>query len=211
MTMSASCVGGDRVLALGGVLLAGEDRRLDRRRDEHADADPLIVVRRRQPFREPDRGVLGHRVAHRVEDHQQSGRRRDVEQVAAALLEHVRDRVLRAPHLGHQIDVDDLLPLARSACRSRRRCRSRRWRPTGRSARSGRPWSRRGCAMSSSRPTSAATGSAPNRRGLSLAGLLTEIRQHDMRAVLREPRAQREADPAGAAGHDAHLVPDVHG
>ena len=59
--------------------------------------------------------------------------------------------------------------------------------------------------MSSSRPTSAATGSAPIGAACALAGLLTEVRQHDVRALLGEPRAQPEADAARAAGHDATL------
>ena len=65
--------------------------------------------------------------------------------------------------------------------------------------------------MSSSSPDVGGDGQRADRRGLTLAGLLLEVRQHDVRALLREPRAQREADTAGAAGHDAHLVLDVHG
>jgi hypothetical protein len=54
-------------------------------------------------------------------------------------------------------------------------------------------------------------GEGADRCSLPLAGLLTEVRQHDMRAFARKPSAQRKADAAGAAGHDAHLVFDVHG
>ena len=42
---------------------------------------------------------------------QQAGGRCGVEQVAAALLEHVRDHVLGGEDLGHHVDVEDLLPL----------------------------------------------------------------------------------------------------
>ena len=103
-------IGGDRVLALRGVLLARQDRREDGRRAEHADADATIAVHHREPLGEADRCVLGHRVGDGVGDHEQAGRRRDVEQVSAALLEHVRDRVLRGEDLRHQVDADDLAP-----------------------------------------------------------------------------------------------------
>jgi hypothetical protein len=44
-----------------------------------------------------------------------------------------------------------------------------------------------------------------------LARGLVEIGQHDVRALAREARTQGQPDAARAAGHDTHLVPDVHG
>ena len=54
-------------------------------------------------------------------------------------------------------------------------------------------------------------GERADGRGRALAGLLTEVRQHHVRALLGEARAQPESDALRAAGHDAHLVLDVHG
>src|SRR5262249_54950852 len=49
-----------------------------------------------------------------------------------------------------------------------------------------------------------------NRGGGSLAGLLVQVGQHDVGAVVREPRAQTESDAARAASDDADLLLDVH-
>jgi hypothetical protein len=104
-------VGGDGVAAFGGVVLAREDRCPHGRRAQHTHADSLIDVGGAEPFGEADRGVLGDRVGHGVVDDEQARRGGDVEQVAAALPEHVRDRVPGREHLGQQIDADDLLPV----------------------------------------------------------------------------------------------------
>ena len=49
-----------------------------------------------------------------------------------------------------------------------------------------------------------------DRRGVTVAGFLVKVRQHDVRALPGEPVAQREPDTARSAGHDGHLVVDVH-
>ena len=171
---------------------------------------PSILVHRGQPLREADRRVLGDRVGDRVVDHQQAGRRRDIEQVAAALLEHVRDRVLGRVDLRHEVDADDLLPLLRG-----------RLDPAV-----------DGDAGVGDEEVDApealdrrldevldvllaadvgSHGIGADRSGGALGGVLTEVREHDLRALLGEAGRQREADAAGAAGHDGHLVLDVHG
>lgn len=49
-----------------------------------------------------------------------------------------------------------------------------------------------------------------DRRGVTITGLLVEIRQHDVGALFREPRAQRKPNAARATGNHGHLVVDVH-
>jgi hypothetical protein len=71
-------VRGDRVLALRGVLLARQDRRLDGRGMSRLTPMPRSPYIRASHSVKPIARVLGHRVADRVGDHQQAGRRRDV-------------------------------------------------------------------------------------------------------------------------------------
>jgi hypothetical protein len=93
------------------VLVAGGHRRAHRLGTQHRDLDALLAIGDGQPFRESDRGVLGHRVGRRSDLRQQPGGRSRVEQVAAAAFDHARNQVARRVHMGHQIDVPVALPV----------------------------------------------------------------------------------------------------
>jgi hypothetical protein len=132
--------------------------------------------------------VLGHRVADGVEDHQQARRRGDVEQVSAALLEHVGDRVLGGPDLGHQVDVDDLPPLVGGRVQA----------AVDRDAGVGDEEIDPPEALHRDRDEALnvllATDDGRDREGadrggLALAGILVEVGQRDVRAVPGEARA----------------------
>jgi hypothetical protein len=75
--------------------------------------------------------------------------------------------------------------------------------------RSGRSWPRRGSHVLLA-TNICRHGKGTDRGGHALAVRLSEIRQHDVRALLSEPRAEREADTACVAGHDGNLVLVVH-
>ena len=72
-----------------------------RLRREHRHLQALVAVGDREPLRERDRRVLRHRVRRGAELGEQPGRRRGLEQVAAAALDHAGHEDARRVDVRH--------------------------------------------------------------------------------------------------------------
>src|SRR5690606_16231692 len=72
----------------------------------------MVAIGQGEPFRQPDRRMLGHGVRRRADLREQAGRRRGVEQVAAAAFDHARHDMARGEDMGHHVDVPYPLPVA---------------------------------------------------------------------------------------------------
>ena len=89
------------------VFVAPEHAGVHRVRAQARDGDPEVRVVERDPFGEPQRTVLGERVAERRRSRDQRGRRDGLHQVPGAFVEHGREHALRSPDVREQVHVDD--------------------------------------------------------------------------------------------------------
>ncbi len=75
-----------------------------------AHPDPLVPVADGQPLGESDGGVLGHAVGRRAQLGEQTGGRRDRDEMSAAALKPLRHNSFRCSDVSTQVDVDDPIP-----------------------------------------------------------------------------------------------------
>ena len=79
---------------------------------KHRDLQPLLAVRDREPLRERERGVLGHRIRRAADLREQSRGRRGVQQVAAATIDHAGNEDPSRIDVREHVDTDAALPIA---------------------------------------------------------------------------------------------------
>jgi len=185
-------------------------RRAHGLRAEHGHADALVAVRQREPLREPDGRVLGHRIGRRADLRQQPCGGGGVEQVAAAPGGHPRHEQARRVHLRHEVDLPDAVPgLVRDLGAARHEDAGVRAEEVDRAVVAlGGLDQRREVGLA--RHIHAVPYPARLARG-PLRALSVEVGADDEpRAFASEPQRHRAADAAGSTGDDDDLPFDAH-